>query len=167
MAASVVMWSCGGGAGKKESETKEASKTETKKEKKVKKEPSMTLKIAGEDMPIEKTLMINGATTPDEINYEWSVTGYMKDGSSITVDFEAKDPATLKDASCSFENYKVLEFDLKLDEFVTGKQKNSYGVPLGIGCMAMKGSFSGKAQKIDKMLQPVGNPIEFSGTLEK
>ncbi len=167
MGVSVLMWSCGGNAGKKESAAKGETKTEAKKEKKVKKEPSMTLKIGDAEMTIQKTTIQNGGTTPADINYEWTIYGDMGDDAHISIDFEAKDPATLKDASCSISGYKVLEFDLKLDEFATGKRKNSYGVPLGIGCKSMKGTFTGKAQKIDKNLQPVGDPVEFSGTLQK
>jgi hypothetical protein len=91
----------------------------------------------------------------------------MGDDAHISIDFEAKDPASLKDASCSISGYKVLECDLKLDEFVTGKVKNSYGVPLGIGVMSMKGTFTGKAQKDNGIGQPAGETVEFSGTLEK
>jgi hypothetical protein len=169
MVAAVMLWSCGGNAGKKESAAKGETKTEVKKEKKVKKEPSITLKINGEEVPITETSMLNGGTTPADVNYEWSISGYKEgdSGSFIGVEFEAKDPASLKGASCTIDGYKVLEFDLKLDEFVTGKRKNSYGVPLGIGCKSMKGTFTGKAQKIDKNLQPVGDPVEFSGTLQK
>ncbi len=167
MAAAVMLWSCGRNAGEKESADKTETKTETKKEKEVKKKPEMTLSIDGKDVPVQDVSIRNGGTTPADINYEWTVYGDMGGDKMITVEFEAKDPASLKDVSCSINGYKVLEFDLKLDQFVTGQVKNSYGVPLGIGCKAMKGSFTGKAQKDNGIGQPAGETVEFSGTLAK